>query len=297
MDYFGDLSIVIKGAGEMASGIAHRLYQANFTRICLTEIANPLAVRRTVAFCEAVHDGFAVVEGVGALLARNKREVSEIWADRNMAVLVDPDWKIYPELRPDVVIDAILAKKNLGTTKEEAPLVIGVGPGFTVPDEVHVAVESNRGHNLGRTIYAGTPEPHTGVPGLIGGFGRERLLRAPHAGTVHHVMAIGARVRKGDLVLHVDETPVLASIDGIIRGLIREMPVTAGRKLGDIDPRGEIVHCHTISEKARAIAGGVLEALIGWVSRGERAVRPAGPPLRRLKALSDLPKKHNRGKI
>ena len=167
---------------------------------------------------------------------------------------------------PDVVIDAILAKKNLGTTKDEAPLVIGVGPGFTAPIDVHVAVESNRGHNLGRAIYEG-PEAHTGMPGFIGGFSKERLLRSPHDGTVHHAKSIGDMVKKGDIVLLVDETPVPASIDGIVRGLIREIPVAAGRKLGDIEPKGEIAYCYTISEKARAIAGGVLEALTGWASR------------------------------
>jgi xanthine dehydrogenase accessory factor len=249
----------------------------------MIEIACPLAVRRTVAFCEAVHNGFSEVEGVCAVLARNIGEVDKIWADRKIAVLVDPNWKIYPELRPDVVIDAILAKNNLGTTKAEAPLVIGVGPGFIAPDRVHAAVESNRGHNMGRVIYAGTPEPHTGIPGLIGGFNRERLLRAPHAGTVHPATAIGARVKKGDLVLHVDGTPVFASIDGIVRGLIREMPVAAGRKLGDIDPRGETAYCHTISEKARAIAGGVLEALIGWASLRPKLNASGNPPEKRYR--------------
>ena len=267
LDFFGELSVVIKGAGEMASAVAHRLHMANLTRICMTEIETPLAVRRMVSFCEAVYDGYAEVEGVTAALARNKREVAERWADKKIAILVDPAWEIISALKPDVVIDAILAKRNLGTTRNDASLVIGIGPGFTAPEDVHVAIESNRGHHLGRVIYAGGPEPNTGVPGFIGGFSRERLLRSPHAGTVHHESVIGARVKKGDPVLRVDKTPVVAAIDGIVRGLIREMPVTAGRKLGDIDPRGDISCCHTISDKARAIAGGVLEALIGWASQ------------------------------
>jgi xanthine dehydrogenase accessory factor len=257
---------VIKGAGEMASGVAHRLFKTDFRHICMTEVARPLAVRRTVAFCEAVYEGRMEVEGVTAVLARSKGEIKEKWAENKIAVIVDPLWGIIHDLKPDVVIDAILAKRNLGTGRNEAPLVIGVGPGFDAPDDVHVAVESNRGHNLGRVIYAGAPEPHTGVPGFIGGLSRERLLRSPHDGTVHHAKSIGDAVKKGDVVLRVEETPISASIDGIVRGLIREIPVTAGRKLGDIDPRGEIAYCYTISEKARAIAGGVLEAVIAWAS-------------------------------
>jgi xanthine dehydrogenase accessory factor len=262
-----DLIIVIKGAGEMASAIAHRLFKANFKQICMTEIKDPVTVRRMVAFSEAVYDGSMVVEDVAASLAKDRHEIAEIWAEGRIAVLIDPRWKIVDDLKPDVVIDAILAKRNLGTVKDEAPLVIGVGPGFSAPQDVHVVVESSRGHNLGRTIYEGTAEPHTGVPGSIRGYANERVLRSPHAGTVHHMKSIGEMVKKGDLVLLVDRTPVLASIDGVIRGLIREIPVFAGRKLGDIDPRGEVAYCYSISDKARAIAGGVLKAVAGWALR------------------------------
>ena len=177
--------------------------------------------------------------------------------------MVDPEWKIVESLRPDVLIDAIMAKRNLGTRKDEAPLVVGVGPGFTAPDSVHVVVESNRGHNLGRAIYAGSAEPYTGMPGLTAGFARERVLRSPHEGLVHHAgRSIGEQVKKGEIVLYVDSTPILASIDGMLRGLVNEIHVKADEKTGDIEPRNEVSYCSTISDKARAIAGGVLEAVL-----------------------------------
>jgi xanthine dehydrogenase accessory factor len=262
-----DVTMVIKGAGEMATGIAHRLFRANMTRICMTEIERPLAVRRTVAFCEAVFEQEVEVEGVAAQLVRNPAELFKAWEQGKVGVMVDPGWSIISGLKPQAVIDAIMAKKNLGTNKKEAPLVIGVGPGFSAPDIVHVVVESNRGHNLGRAIYNGAAEAHTGVPGLTAGFSRERVLRSPHAGMVRHVKAIGDRVAKGETVLHVNGTPVPASIDGILRGLIREIEVWANEKVGDIEPRGDISCCVTISDKANAIGGGVLEALMHYVNR------------------------------
>ncbi len=255
-------TIVIKGAGEMASGIAHRLFSANLTRICMTEIARPLAVRRTVAFSEAVYEGSAKIEGIGASLIAKITDLETTWAQGMIAVMVDPSWSIIESLKPDVVIDAIMAKRNLGTAKNEAPLVIGVGPGFAAPQDVHAVIESNRGHDLGRVIYGGAAEPHTGVPGFSAGYSTERVLRAPHDGLVRHVTSIGDTAKKGDVVLYVGQTPVCAAIDGILRGLIREIPVKAGKKLGDIEPRGERSYCFTISDKARAIGGGVLEAVM-----------------------------------
>jgi xanthine dehydrogenase accessory factor len=252
----------------MASGIAHRLFNANLTRICMTEIARPLAVRRAVAFSEAVYERRVEIEGVGASLIAEKADLEATWAQGRIAVIVDPSWAIIESLRPDVVIDAIMAKRNLGTAKHEASLVIGVGPGFAAPLDVHAVIESNRGHDLGRVIYSGTAEPHTGVPGFSGGYSTERVLRAPLDGPVRHVKSIGDAVKKGDVVLYVGQAPVCASIDGILRGLIREIPVKAGRKLGDVEPRGERSYCFTISDKARAIGGGVLEAVMTHAARG-----------------------------
>jgi xanthine dehydrogenase accessory factor len=235
----------------------------------MTEIERPVAVRRSVAFCEAVYSGSAKVEGVTALLVVDRRSLEDVWRQSRLGVLVDPEWRIVADLRPDILIDAIMAKRNLGTNKEEAPLVIAVGPGFAAPGDVHAVVESNRGHNLGRVILSGAAAPHTSVPGSVAGFATERVLRAPCEGVVRHRTSIGDVVKKGDVVLCVDDAPVRASIDGIVRGLIQEIPVSKGRKLGDIDPRDDVSLCNSISDKARAIAGGVLEVAVGWALRAK----------------------------
>jgi xanthine dehydrogenase accessory factor len=267
-----DISIVIKGAGEMASGIAHCLFMAGMTRICMLEIENPLCVRRTISFCEALFEQQVAVEGVGATLVRDRAELTEAWDRKQIGVIVDPAWKIIDELRPDVVIDAVLAKKNLGTCKDEAPVVIGVGPGFSAPDTVHAVIESNRGPNLGRTIYRGASEPYTGVPAVKVGFSWERVLRAPHAGMVRLVKSIGDPVRVGDVILYVDATPVRAAIDGITRGVIREIRVGENEKVGDIEPTTDTACCWIISDKARAIGHGVLEAVRNLISIRETTI-------------------------
>jgi xanthine dehydrogenase accessory factor len=257
-----ELSVVIKGAGEMASGVAHRLYMAGMRNILMTDIPEPLSVRRMVSFCEAIFEGSMEVEGVRAEFAQCVDDVELIWEKDNIAVLVDPQWQSVGVLKPDVVIDATMVKRNLGTRKDEAPLVIGVGPGFTADDDVHIVVESNRGHDLGRTIYEGTAEPYTGIPGKMMAYTKERVLRAPVTGRVKHARVLGDSVKTGDLILTIDNTPLIAPIDGILRGLIREIFVIKDEKVGDIDPRGKVEYCHTISDKARAIGGGVLEAIM-----------------------------------
>jgi xanthine dehydrogenase accessory factor len=257
-----ELTVVIKGAGEMATGIAHRLYMSHIKHIVMTEIPEPITVRRTVAFSEAVFDGEMTVEGVQAELIKTADEVQGIWKKGRIAVVVDPEWAIVNVFKPDIVIDAIMAKRNLGTNKAEAPFVVGVGPGFAAPADVHAVVESNRGHNLGRVIYDGAAEPHTGIPGPTMGYTSERVLRSPHKGLVKHVKILGESIRKGEIVLYIDETPVHAAIDGLLRGLIREIRVNDNEKIGDIDPRGTEEYCFTITEKARAIGGGVLEAIM-----------------------------------
>lgn len=257
-----DLSAVIKGAGEMASGIAHRLHRAGIRRITMLDIERPLCVRRFVSFCEAVHDGVAEVEGVTGERAGDVSLTASIWEAGRIAVLVDPLWQNIPAISPDVVVDAIMAKRNLGTSRAEAPFVIGVGPGFAAPRDVHAVVESNRGHDLGRVIYKGTAEPYTGLPGEVKGVGRERVLRSPVAGPVKHVRRIGDDVKKGDLILYVGDAPVYAPFDGLLRGLIREMEVENAEKVGDVDPRARKEYCYSISDKARGIGGGVLEAIL-----------------------------------
>ncbi len=256
------LTIVIKGAGEMATGIAHRLFVSGFTRIVMSEIARPIAVRRLVAFCEAVYDNGVSVEDVRAELIKDVSELPALWERKVIGVIVDEKASFIDAVKPDIIIDAIMAKRPRGSMRKPGAFTIGVGPGFVAPDDADAVVESNRGHDLGRVIYRGQAEPYTGVPGTTAGFTKERVLRSPHAGMVRPVKTIGDTVRKGETVAYVDETAVPAQIDGIVRGLIRPIPVTDNEKLGDVEPRGEKRYCYTISEKAHAIGGGVLEAVM-----------------------------------
>ncbi len=258
----GERIVVIKGAGEMASAVAWRLHMANIRKILMLEIVAPLAVRREVSFCEAVHEGQKSVEEVTAVKV-DAGGIQAAWDRSRIAVAVDPSWEMLAGLKPDVVVDAILAKKNLGTHKAEAPLVIGLGPGFVAGRDVHMVVETNRGHHLGRIITSGRAEPNTGIPGPIGGYAEERVLRAPCDGEFKAGCAIGDRVKKGQRVGTVQAEPVRADIDGVLRGLIRSSSqVQRGLKIGDIDPRGDVDYCRTISDKARAISGSVLEAIL-----------------------------------
>ena len=258
-----ELIVAIKGAGEMASAVAWRIYMSNIRRILMLDTASPQAVRREVSFCEAVLDGCQTVEGVEACRADNDKAIREAWRQEKIAVVVDPGWKMLDRFEPHVVIDAILAKKNLGTHMDEAPLVIGLGPGFVAGQDVHFVIETNRGHNLGRIMASGSAAPNTGVPGAIGGYTEERVLRAPCDGEFKARCAIGDRVKKGDTVATVAADAVQAKIDGVLRGLIRSSShVHQGLKLGDIDPRGDVDYCHTISDKARAISGSMLEVIL-----------------------------------
>ncbi|MEW6349559.1 MAG: selenium-dependent molybdenum cofactor biosynthesis protein YqeB [Thermodesulfobacteriota bacterium] len=259
----GHLTILIRGAGEMASGIAWRLYRSGFRRLLMTEIAQPLAVRRSVSFSEAVWDLSHAVEGVTARRIAALGEAESAWQDSTIAVLVDADCRVAPILKPDVLVDAILAKRNLGTHIHNAPLVIGLGPGFRAGSDVHCVVETNRGHHLGRLLTDGSAAPDTGIPGEIGGHTVRRVLRAPTGGVFEARLAIGEAVNEGDLVGNVAGQGVHAGLAGMLRGLIRSGTlVRQGLKIGDIDPRGDPSYCLTISEKARAIAGAVLEAIL-----------------------------------
>jgi len=263
MTQLRDLKIAVKGAGEMGSAVAWRLFMANFKNIVMLEVEQPLAVRREVSFCEAVYDGQKQVEDVAALLVNHPAEVKNCWQKKNIAVLVDPGWLALGSIGPQVVIDAILAKKNLGTRINEAELVIGLGPGFEAGKDVHMVVETNRGHHLGRIITDGSAAANTGIPGPIGGFAEERVLRAPADGRFQPALKIGDSVRQDQIVGSVAGHDVRSRIDGVLRGLIRPVSeVTQGLKIGDIDPRGEAGYCYTISDKARAIAGSVLEVIM-----------------------------------
>ncbi len=258
----GQTKVLIRGAGEMASGVAHRLFKSGF-KVCLIEISRPLAVRRLVSFCEAVYDRKKTVEGVTALRIDKPSEIFSVWEEGKLPLLVDSENKTKDFLNPHILIDAILAKKNVGTKIIDAPLVVGLGIGFKAGKDVHVVIETNRGHNLGRLIFEGEAEPNTGVPGIIAGYGLERVIRASRDGKFKLLKDIGDMVLEGKTVACVEGEPIRANISGVIRGLLRDgTEVTQGLKAGDIDPRGERSYCITISDKARALGGSVLEAIL-----------------------------------
>ena len=257
------MRILIRGAGDLATGIAYRLYKCGF-EIIMTETKVPLTVRRTIAFSRAVYEGNAEVEHVTAKLTDGPEQIDDRIKKGYIPLLVDPGLKYLKEYKADVVVDAILAKKNLGTTIDAAEFVIGVGPGFTVGKDCHVVVETMRGHNLARIITKGAAMPNTGVPGIIGGFGKERVLHAPAAGEIHCISKIADIVEKDQVLAWIGDTPVRASLTGVLRGMIRDgFTVPKGMKIADIDPRKEQKkNCFTISDKARCIAGSVLEILL-----------------------------------
>lgn len=256
------IKVLIRGGGDLASGIAWRLHQCGF-RVLITEISHPLSVRRKVSFCEAVYDGETEVEAVKAVLVRGVEEAPTVWSRGEIPVLVDPACETKHFMRPEVLVDAIIAKKNLGTSVQNAPLVIAVGPGFEVGRDAHYGVETNRGHRLGRLLTSGSAEPNTGVPGPVMGITEDRILRAPADGVWENTLDIGDLVEPGNPIGEVAGHAVHAKIDGVVRGLIRKgVQVRQGLKIGDIDPRGNVSDCFTISDKALAIAGGVLEGIL-----------------------------------
>jgi xanthine dehydrogenase accessory factor len=257
------LKIIIRGAGEMATGTACRLYKAGFRKLLMTEIDKPLAVRRLVSFSEALHEGSWTVEGVEAVAIQTLDQIQTLWQQQQVPVIVDPAATSGATFKPDVVVDAILAKKNLGTTVQDAPLVIAFGPGFYAGRDAHCVIETNRGHDLGRLIFQGEAAADTGNPGEIQGHTTLRVLRSPTDGIFESDQYIGTMVEKEQVVGQVAGQLVRASLNGVIRGLIRPgTPVTQRLKIGDVDPRGNPSYCNTISEKARAIGGSALEAIL-----------------------------------
>ena len=251
---------LVKGAGDLATGVALRLRRAGFD-VVMTEQVRPTGVRRTVAVAEAGDEGQATVEGVTAVRAADVCEVARLLAEGAVPVLVDPEARCVSTLRPVLLVDAIMAKRNLGTRVGDAPAVVALGPGFVAGRDAHAVVETRRGHTLGRVIEDGAAAPDTGVPGEIGGVGEERLVRSPVAGVFEGRRRIGDLVSVGDVVGCVGEAPVPARTTGVLRGLLRSgLQVREGMKLGDVDPRGLPEHCALVSDKALAVAGGVLEA-------------------------------------
>lgn len=253
--------VLMRGGGDIATGIALRLWRSGMN-VCICEIPVPTAIRRTVCFSEAVRLGEVSVEDVTARLCEVE-EIPDLLEQRIIPVLIDPEGAAISALAPDVVVDAILAKQNLGTTLDMAPVVIGVGPGFTAGVDCHAAVETMRGHYLGRVLYEGSPLENTAVPGLIGGYAGERVLRAPADGVFQGVLQIGDQVRSGDIAGYVNGVPMVCTIDGVLRGLLADgVAVHKGMKSGDVDPRCAVDHCFCASDKALAVGGGVLEAIL-----------------------------------
>ena len=258
------MKILIRGAGDLATGIASRLYGAGH-QILMTEIREPLTVRRTVAFSRAVCEGRAQVEDMTAVLAADRKAAEQILADGDIAVMVDEEASCRSWYEPDVLIDAILAKRNLGTRITDAPFVVGVGPGFTAGEDCNCVVETKRGHTLGNVIRRGSAIPNTGVPGNVGGYTIERLIRAAADGELEPKVGIGDFVEQGQIVAVTGGVPVCAQMSGIVRGMLQSgIRVQKDLKIGDIDARAEKAHCYTISDKARAIGGGVLEAVTAF---------------------------------
>ena len=255
------MRVVIRGGGDIATGIALRLIRSGM-EVVLCELAAPTAIRRTVSFSECMRTGETSVEGITA--RRSHLGQVESLLERDVVpVLEDPSAGSLPGLHADAVVDAILAKVNLGTRMDMAPVVVGVGPGFTAGEDCHAVVETMRGHTLGRVYYSGSALPNTNIPGLIGGYAGERVLRAPADGIFRQALDIGAMVRAGDAAGYVDDKPMVCTIDGVLRGILADgTPVHKGMKAGDVDPRGEQANCRTASDKALAVGGGVLEAVL-----------------------------------
>jgi xanthine dehydrogenase accessory factor len=267
--------VVIRGAGDLASGIALRFHRASFP-VLMTEVAAPLAVRRTVSFAQAVFDGVCRVEEVTGRRCEIA-EAAAVIAAGEVAVIVDPAGETLRQLQPPVVVDAIMAKRNTGTRRADAPLVIALGPGFTAGADCHAVIETARGHNLGRVIWQGSAAPDTGEPGELPGVGRRgsRVLRAPVAGHVIGRGVIGDMIVEGAEIAVVrdaqgGEHAIVAPFAGVLRGLIHpSVTVPAGMKIGDLDPRADVAACFTVSDKSLAIGGGVLEAILMWLARNQ----------------------------
>jgi len=263
--------VAVKGAGDLATGVMHRLSRAGFA-VMATELPQPTVLRRTVAFAEAVTLGKMTVEGVTACRASSLEDIQAALTNGFVPIVVDRVGTVLRQIQPKVLVEATLSKYNSGISMNDAPIVIALGPGYEAGQEVHAVIETNRGHNLGRVYLKGYAEPNTGVPGTISGYASERLLRAPCAGRLYGVRQIGDQVQAGETVALVkseeDTIPISATISGILRGLVRDgLAVNTGMKVGDIDPRAIREHCFTISDKSRAVGGGVLEAIMHLLNR------------------------------
>ena len=262
-----NILVVIRGGGDLATGVAVRLFCAGF-KIIILEIERPTVIRLPVSFARAVYEGKAIVEEIEAVLIPSWEKAKDTIKQGKIPVLIDPKGSCIKKLSPIVLVDAILAKRNLGTKIDQAPLVIGLGPGFTAGEDVEVVIETERGHKLGRVLYQGQAAPDTGIPGEVGGESKRRLLRAPAEGKIIPLRKIEDLVKEGEVIAEVEGIPLKAEISGVLRGLIYPQSwVTKGMKIGDIDPRGIKEYCFTVSDKARSIGGAVLEAVCTYLNK------------------------------
>ena len=262
-----NILIVIRGGGDLASGMAVRLFRAGFS-VMILEVDHPTVIRLPVSFARAVYEGKAIVEEIEAVLIPSWEKAKDTIKQGKIPVLIDPKGSCIKKLSPTVLVDAILAKRNLGIKIDQVPLVIGLGPGFTAGKDVEVVIETERGHNLGRVIYQGQAAPDTGIPGEVGGESKRRLLRAPAEGKIIPFHKIGDLLKEGEVIAEVERIPLKAEISGVLRGLIYPQSwVTKGMKIGDIDPRGIKEYCFTVSDKARSIGGAVLEAICAYLNK------------------------------
>lgn len=254
--------VIVRGGGDIATGTVYRLSQSGY-KVIVLETAQPTVIRHTVAVAQCVFSGQTEVEGMRAVLAASCEEALALAKEGIIPVIIDPAGEMIEKMHPDVVVDAILAKKNLGTKLEMAPIVIGLGPGFSAGKDVHAVIETMRGHYLGKIYYQGAAIPDTGVPGEIAGVSGDRIVRSPGNGSFVAAKQIGDLVEKEEVLGYVEGIPVKSPLKGVLRGLINEgVSVKERMKIGDIDPRDVKEHCRSISDKARAIAGGVLEAIL-----------------------------------
>lgn len=254
--------VIVRGGGDLASGTIQKLYRSGF-RVLVLEVSKPTAIRRDISFSEVIYEREVEVEGIRAVHVFSLSEIENAWSNKKVPVIIDEEGKYIKEIKPKIVVDAIIAKKNMGTTKDMADITIALGPGFTAGKDVDVVIETARGHNLGRLIFSGQASKNTGIPGNIMGYSKERVIHSICAGVMKDVLDIGAVVEKDEVIAYVGGTPVKATISGLLRGIIRSgSTVKEGFKIADIDPRvSEKMNCYTISDKSRSIAGGVLEAI------------------------------------
>jgi len=262
MIMFRDL-VIVRGGGDLATGTIQKLYRSGF-RVLVLEVEKPTSIRRSVSFSEAVYEGEVEIEGITAILVSSLIEIERAFSNKKVPVIIDPEGKYIKEIKPKIVVDAIIAKKNMGTTKDMAEITIALGPGFTAGKDVDIVIETTRGHNLGRLIFSGKAKENTGIPGSVMGYSKERVIHSPCAGIMKNVVHIDDVVSIDEVIAYVGETPIKATISGLLRGILRSgSTVTKGFKIADIDPRvTEKMNCYTISDKARNIAGGVLEAVL-----------------------------------